>query len=91
MPKSSPAKLAFQKQYNALPGNVIKREKENLARAHALKAGTVKKGDNLDVDHVKPLDNGGAAIDENTRVVTQKTNRGWRKGQSGYNPGLQPK
>lgn len=91
MPKSSPAKLAFQKTYNALPGNVIKREQENLARAHAIKAGRVKKGDGKDVDHIKPLDNGGPATDANTRVTSQTTNRGWRKGQSGYDPGLQAK
>ena len=33
MPKSSPAKLAYQKKYNARPEMVNRREDNNLARA----------------------------------------------------------
>jgi hypothetical protein len=39
----------------------------------------VKKGDGMDVHHVKPLAKGGSATKSNTRVVSQKKNRGWRK------------
>ena len=91
MTKSSEQKLEFQRKYNAEPAQIKAREAENLARQHALKAGRVKKGDGKDVDHVKPLANGGSAKDSNTRVVSEKTNRGWRKGESGYNPGAQKK
>lgn len=91
MPKSSPAKLAYQKEYNAKPENVNKREKNNLARAHAIKEGRVKVGDGKDVDHIKPLDKGGSNAKSNLRVVSEKTNRGWRKGQSGYDPSKQEK
>lgn len=79
MPKSSPQKLAYQKAYNAKPENVNKREKNNAARAAALRAGTVKKGDGKDVDHKRPLDVGGTNKSDNLRVVEQGKNRAWRK------------
>ncbi len=91
MTKSSPAKLAYQKAYNARPEEVNKREKNNVARAHALKAGTVKKGDRKEVDHKVPLEDGGSNKPSNRRVVSEATNAGWRKGQSGYEPGKQKK
>ena len=91
MPESSKKKLAYQKAYNARPEEVDKRVKNNQARAEAIKAGKVKVGDGKDVDHIKPLENGGGNAPGNTRVTTEKTNRGWRKGQSGYNPGKQKK
>lgn len=91
MTKSSPAKLAFQKEYNARPEEVAKRVKNNQARALAIKAGRVKVGDKLDVDHKTPLEDGGGNSPKNLRVVSEKTNRGWRSGQSGYEPGRQKK
>lgn len=87
MPKSSPAKLAYQKAYNARPENVKKREENNLARAHAMKAGKVHKGDGKEVDHRIPLNNGGSNSDNNLRVIDGKRNASWRKGQKGYKVG----
>lgn len=83
MPKSSPAKLAYQKAYNAKPEIVNRREDNNQARYQALKKGTVKKGDGKDVAHVVALDNGGKNTPENLKVASAKKNRGWRK-ESGY-------
>jgi hypothetical protein len=79
MTKSSKAKLAYQKEYNAQPENVDKRVKNNAARREAMKKGLVKKGDGKDVDHKKMLDQGGTNAKENLRVVDASTNRGWRK------------
>ena len=81
MPKSSPAKLAFQKAYNAKPENIKKREMNNVARQAALRKGTAHKGDNTQVDHIVPLDEGGKNGDGNTRVVSRKFNESWRKRQ----------
>ena len=91
MPKSTPNKLAYQKAYNAQPENVKKREANNRARYAALKTGAVKKGDNKDVDHITPLEDGGGNAPKNLRVVSEATNRGWRKGSASYDPGKQKK
>jgi hypothetical protein len=89
MTKSSPTKLAAQKAYNALPANVKKREANNLARQHLIKEGKVHVGDGKDVAHITALQDGGTSKDANLMVTSQKANRGWRKGQSGYNVGKQ--
>jgi len=89
--KDTPAKKAYDTKYEASPQQVKNREARNLARAHAIKAGKVHKGDGKDVDHVKPLLSGGSSADGNTRVVSEKTNRGWRKGSGSYDPGKQKK
>ena len=78
MPKSSPAKLAYQKKYNARPDIVNRREDNNLARAQMMRAGKVKKGDGKDVDHKKPLRSGGTNARSNLRVQPKSVNRGWR-------------
>ena len=85
MPKSSPAKLAFQKAYNARPEETAKRVKNNAARREAISEGKVKVGDGKDIAHIKSLENGGGNKG-NTKVQSAAANRGWRKGQSGYNP-----
>lgn len=83
MPKSSKAKLAYMAKYQQRPENVEKRVDRNRARRHALKAGKVHVGDNLEVDHVVPLRKGGSDDDSNTRVVPEKKNVSWRKGHRG--------
>ena len=44
----------------------------------AIPRGRVKKGDGKHVDHKVPLDAGGSNTKANTRVVSAKTNKGWR-------------
>ncbi len=83
MPKSSPAKLAYQKEYNARPENVDKRVKNNAARREAMREGLVKKGDGKDVDHKRMLDEGGGNDKSNLRVISASENRGWRKDKPG--------
>ena len=86
MTKSSPAKLAYQKAYNARPEEVNKREKNNAARQEAIKAGKVRVGDHKDIAHIKSLENGGGNTPGNTKVQNRADNRGWRKGSGSYNP-----
>lgn len=79
MPKSSPQKLAWQREYNARPENVAKRVANNAARREAIADGRAKKGDGKDVDHKKMLAEGGSNARSNLRVVDASDNRGWRK------------
>ncbi len=88
MAKSSPAKLKFQKAYNAEPENVKRREANNRARASMIKAGKAKVGDGKDVAHIVALDNGGATTPGNIKMESRKANRDWRKGQKGYKVGV---
>jgi hypothetical protein len=78
MPKSSKAKLEYQKAYNARPENVDKRVKNNAARREAIKEGRARVGDGKDVDHKRPLDKGGSNANGNLRVVDRSKNRSWR-------------
>ncbi len=66
--------------YNARPEHVAKRVKNNQARAALMKEGTVKKGDGKDVDHKKPLREGGSNKRSNLRAISASKNRGWRDG-----------
>ena len=60
MTKSSKAKLAYMAQYQKSPENVEKRVERNKARRQALAAGIVHKGDGKEIDHKRPLDEGGS-------------------------------
>ena len=79
MPKTSAKSLKTKAAYNKRPDVQKKRVAQNKARRHAMAKGLVKKGDGKDVDHKKPLAKGGSTKDSNTRVVSRKTNSGWRK------------
>lgn len=79
MPKSSPTELRTKAAYNKKPSVQKKRVAQNKARRQAIADGRAAKGDGKDVDHKKPLAKGGSTAKSNTRVVSQKTNRGWRK------------
>ena len=78
MPKSSKAKLAYQKEYNARPENIAKRVQNNAARREAIKEGRAKVGDGTNVDHKVPLDKGGTNSKGNLRVTSEEFNKGWR-------------
>ena len=86
MAKSTPRKLAYQKAYNARPDVMAKRVLNNKARRQAIREGKASVGDGTNVDHIKPLENGGTNAPGNLRVISEKKNKGWRKGKSGYNP-----
>jgi hypothetical protein len=81
------AKTAQQKRsdtaYAARPAQIANRVKRNAARREALAAGTVRKGDDLEVHHKTPLIRGGSNAKSNQAVVSAKRNRAWRRGKSG--------
>ena len=87
MTKSSKRELATKKAYNAKPDVMKKRVQQNKARRQAMAAGKVTKGDGKHVDHKVPLDVGGSNSKSNRRVVSAKSNKGWR----GKKPGMYTK
>ena len=91
MPKSSPAKLAYQKVYNAKPENVKRREDNNKSRYDMMRDGKVHKGDGMDVAHIVALNSGGKGVKGNLKVESAKENRDWRKGQRGADSYKVPK
>lgn len=86
MPQSPERKAAYDKAYNARPTQKKKRAMRNAARRELEREGLVHKGDGKDVDHKTPLKRGGSNARSNLRVVSEKANRGWRRGKSSYNP-----
>lgn len=79
MTKSSKAKLAYMAEYQKQPENVDKRVQRNAARREALREGRVHKGDGMEIDHRRMLDEGGSNARSNQRVVPAAKNRAWRK------------
>lgn len=84
MPKSSPAKLAYQKAYNARPDQKQAGVERRRAARAAVRDGTSPIGDGKDVSHIKAMDDGGSTTKRNLKLQSAKTNRDWRKGQKGY-------
>jgi 5-methylcytosine-specific restriction endonuclease McrA len=72
-------KLEYARDH-AGPRDKKNRAARNAARADAMKEGRVRKGDDMEVDHVRPLSKGGSNAPSNRRVVTRATNR--KKGVS---------
>lgn len=67
------------RDYHSRPEQIKKRASRNAARRLMIQKGKAKKGDGKDVDHRNrnPLNNSV----KNLRVVSQKTNRGWRRNE----------
>lgn len=81
MPQSKERKKEYDAWYNAKPEQKKKRAMRNAARRKMVEAGKVKPGQ--DVDHKKMLRDGGSNDMSNLRAVSQKENRGWKRGKSG--------
>lgn len=79
MPKSSPAKLDYQRARNAQPAEKKQRAEYNRIRREAIDEGVVKKGDNKDMAHKKAVDAGGSNARSNVRPQDAGANRAWRK------------
>lgn len=79
--QSPERKAAYDKMYNARPAEKKRRAMRNAARRKMEEAGKVKPGQ--DVDHKKMLRDGGNNDMSNLRAVSQKENRGWKRGKSG--------
>jgi hypothetical protein len=83
MPKSSPAKLDYQKAYNARPDQKALGVERRRTRRHLIAEGKVAIGDGKDIAHKVAADNGGKMTPKNIKIEDAKTNRAWRK-SSGY-------
>jgi len=74
--KANAKPASVQKRaYNSTEKSKKERAARNKVRRQALAKGTVKKGDGKDIDHKKPLRNGGSTAKSNTRVRSAKANR----------------
>ena len=68
----------YKKEYardHATPEAKKHRAARVKARREAEAAGQVKKGDGKEVDHIKPLADGGSNAKSNRRVVSRDENR----------------
>ena len=64
-------------------GDTKKRAERNAARADMMKEGKVHKGDGKDVDHTKPMGQGGTNSRSNLRVTSASSNRSFKRNSSG--------
>lgn len=75
------AELAWEHENK--PNRVKERSARNTARATMMAEGKVKKGDNLHIDHKKPLSKGGSTARSNLRVVKASTNLAVKRNKDG--------
>ena len=68
--------------FNSKKKEIHKRVLRNAARREMMRLGLVKKGDNKDVDHIRPLDKGGSDARSNLRVRSAHSNRSFRRTSS---------
>lgn len=69
------------REYHGKPEQIKERAQRVMARRKMIKEGKAHKGDGLDVDHIKPIRNGGGNTDSNLRMLSVARNRGWRDGR----------
>ena len=76
----------YRSEYLAYDGTEVvkkRRAARNAARAEMMKLGKVHKGDGKDVDHKKPLSEGGKTVKGNLRVQTAHANRSYPRNKDG--------
>lgn len=67
-------------KYQGTPAQIKARSERNQARRMLEKEGRVRKGDGMDVDHVRPIVKGGSTEDRsNMRVVPKSKNRSFAR------------
>lgn len=71
-------------KYEDSPEQVRNRMARNRARAQMEKKLGHKLPSNVDVDHQKPMKNGGTNAAGNLRAISEHRNTAWRKGSKGY-------
>jgi len=76
---TSKKQLETKAEYNKIKSVQDKRVVNNRLRRQAIAAGKASVGDGTNIDHKVPMDKGGSGDKSNTRVVSEATNKGWRK------------
>lgn len=66
-------------KYQGKPEQIKNRSKRNQARAIMAKAGKVKKGDGLDVDHKRALSKSGLNQLSNLQAISASKNRSFSR------------
>lgn len=85
MPSAKSYQRNYQQEnvYKAKPDQIHKRVLRNKARADALEAGVVHKGDGKQIDHKTPLSKGGSNAKSNLRVVAHGANESFKRNSKG--------
>jgi len=78
-------------KYQGTPEQKKKRAQRNKARRQAIKEGKAKKGDGKDIDHKRPMRDGGKTTKGNTRVRSRSANRADNGGKGGRPKGSKNK
>lgn len=82
MPYMTNGKRDYKKEnrlYNSKPEEIHKRALRNAARREMEHLGLVHKGDGKDVDHKRPLSEGGGGGRSNLRVQSAHANRSYKR------------
>ena len=69
----------YYKKYHGSKGAKQERAARNKARRNAISKGAVKKGDDKELDHIVPLSKGGSKSLSNTRVISRRKNRSYKR------------
>lgn len=67
------------RNYQGRPEQLKNRAERNAARSDLEKEGLVRKGDNKDVDHKRPIVKGGGNDRSNLRVLSESANRSFAR------------
>ena len=78
MPAKKKNYKKIYKKYHSSTKAKKERNMRNQARRRAKRKGLVRKGDGMEIDHIRPISKGGSNKPKNLRVVKRRTNR--RKG-----------
>lgn len=62
-------------RYHGTPDQIAKRSQRNKARRLMEKEGLVRQGDGKEVDHKKPIDQGGTNARSNLQIMSRTANR----------------
>lgn len=65
--------------YQGTPAQKKNRAKRNKARRQEMALGNVHKGDNKDVNHIKPLIKGGGTSLSNLNIQSEHNNRSFKR------------
>jgi 5-methylcytosine-specific restriction endonuclease McrA len=75
MNKDGTRDYSYDSHYEATAEQRKNRSERVLARRELAKEGKVHKGDNKDVDHIRPLSKGGSNDRSNLRAISSHANR----------------